>query len=486
MSERAPTTRAERGDRRDPGGARDRGYAAGPPGGASAAAPEHLLLRERIYAGALAAVRPLLPLVGRLNAKLARGVAGRREATARLEAWAAAGRDPARALVWMHAPSVGEGLMAQAIIGALRERAPDLQIAFTHFSPSAERLAARVGADVADYLPWDLPGEVERALAALRPSALVYVRTEAWPVLSARAAAAGAGLALVNAVLGEGSSRLGAASRFLLGPTYRRLDAVGAVAAEDAARFSRLGVSPDRVHVTGDARFDQVWERVQSLRAERRNEALLARLREPGTMTVVAGSTWGPDDERLVPAFARARATGPAPGDRWRLIVAPHEPDERHLRALEARLTGTGLEHARLAAVEGGAALPEVVVVDRVGVLADLYAVADLAYVGGGFHAAGLHSVVEPAALGKPVLFGRRHGNAREAAELEEAGGGFQVSSAAGVERRLAELVAGPEAEEKRSRAAAAAQAYVRARLGGAAANAELVLGLLAAARRPA
>ena len=439
-----------------------------------------LLARERLYIGALAAVRPWLPLAGRLNAKLARGVAGRRGAPARLAAWAAAARDPARALVWVHAPSVGEGLMAEAIIGALRERAPELQVAFTHFSPSAERLAPRLGADVADYLPWDLPAEVAPALAALRPAAIVYVRTEAWPVLSTLAQAAGARLALVNAVLAEGSSRLRAASRFLLGPTYRRLDAVGAVAGDDAARFPRLGVLRERVRVTGDARFDQVWRRVQSLAVQGRNEPLLARLREPGVLTVVAGSTWPPDEERLVPAFARLRAGGRG---RWRLVVAPHEPDESHLAALEARLSAAGLAHARLAAVEAAAPPPEVVVVDRVGVLADLYAVAGLAYVGGGFHAAGLHSVVEPAALGVPVLFGPRHGNAREAPELAEAGGGFQVGDAAELERRLAELGAGAGAEAPRRRAAAAARDYVRAHLGGAAANAELVLELLAAAR---
>ncbi len=441
-----------------------------------------LLLRERLYASGLALARPLLPLVARANAKLARGVKGRRKAVARLEAWAAAAREPARALVWVHAPSVGESLMAQAIVTELRARAPELQLAFTHFSPSAERVAARVGADVADYLPWDIPGDAERALEALRPSAIVYVRTEAWPVLSALAHAAGARLALVNAVLAEGSSRLGAASRFLLGPTYRRLDGVGAVAAEDAARFPRLGVEPGRVRVTGDARFDQVWQRVQALAISGPHDPLLARLREPGVITVVAGSTWGPDEERLVPGYARARAQSAWQGVRWRLIVAPHEPHERHLKALEERLAQAGLAHARLAAVEGGAPPPEVVVVDRVGVLADLYAVVALAYVGGGFHAAGLHSVVEPAALGVPVLFGPRHGSAHEAAELIRSGGGFQVEDAAGVARRLIELGGGREAEAARGRAAAAARAYVRSHLGGAAANAELVLELLAAA----
>lgn len=438
-----------------------------------------LLARERLYAGVLAAVRPVLPLAGRVNAKLARGLAGRRDTLAHLADWAATSRHLSRPLVWVHAPSVGEGLMAQAIMGALRERLPDLQIAFTHFSPSAERFAARVGADVADYLPWDLPDDAARALAALRPNAIAWVRTEAWPVTSALARRAGARQALVNAVLVPGSSRLRPGSRFLLGPTYRRLDGVGAVSQGDAESFTRLGVPPERVRVTGDARFDQVWARVQALKGD---DPLLGRLREEGVTTLVAGSTWEPDERRLVPAFASARARAGG-GVRWRLIVAPHEPDEAHLAPLEARLDEAGLAHVRLARVEAGEPPPEVVVVDRVGVLADLYALAQIAYVGGGFHAAGLHSVVEPAALEVPVLFGPTHGNAREATELEAAGGAWEVSDPAEIENCLVELLAA-DGEAPRRKAAAAAREYVESRLGGAAANAELVLELLAAGRR--
>jgi 3-deoxy-D-manno-octulosonic-acid transferase len=430
--------------------------------------------RERLYAGAIAVARRLLPMTAPLDAKLARGLAGRRGAVARLEAWAQSGRkDTGARLVWVHAPSVGEGLMAQAIMAELRARAPDLQLAFTHFSPSAERLAADVGADVADYLPWDEPGEVARALAALRPDAIAFVRTEAWPTLTALAQREDVRLLLVNAVLAAGSSRLRAPARYLLGPTYRRLDAVGAVAPEDAARFERLGVPRARVHVTGDARFDQVWRRVQGLR---RDEPLLERLKGLLVTTLVAGSTWTGDEERLIPAFALVRTLAARTGLHWRLVIAPHEPTEDHLQALEARIEDADLPCARLADVERSAdPVPAVVVVDRVGVLADLYAIAHLAYVGGGFHAAGLHSVVEPAALAVPVLFGPHHGNAREAGELEDAGGGFEVSDVSELQSSLLAL-SGRSGRAARDRAAAAAQQYVRSRLGGAAANAELIL----------
>ncbi|HEY8485655.1 MAG TPA: glycosyltransferase N-terminal domain-containing protein [Longimicrobiales bacterium] len=432
-----------------------------------------MLFREVIYDSVLRAVRPVVRLAAPLDGKLARGVAGWSGAAAALAAWAAESRDPARPLVWVHAPSVGEGLMAQAIVDALRRERPEVQVVFTHFSPSAERLVGRVGADAYGYLPWDVGREVGRVVAALKPAVIAFVRTEIWPGLVREAKGAGARLALVNAVLSAGSSRLGAVSRYFLGPAYGRLDAVGAVAAEDAGRFPLLGVPAERVRVTGDARFDQVWSRVSGLD---RGSRLLERLRDPRVTTVVAGSTWPADEKRLVPAFARVRAGGP-----FRLIVAPHEPDEAHLEGLERRLDAAGLRHARLARVERESGeLPEVVVIDRVGVLADVYAVGDVAYVGGGFHAAGLHSVVEPAALGVPVLFGPQHGNAREAGELAAAGGGAVVGDEATLAARLRELAADPDA---RRRMGEQAVQYVRSRLGGAARNAELIAELLDAAR---
>lgn len=437
-------------------------------------------LPEALYEAVTAAARPIAGLAAPLHPKLSRAVAGRRASAPLLEAWAAAERDPSRPLVWFHAPSVGEGLMAQAVMGALRELRPDVQLAFTHFSPSAERLATRVGADVHAYLPWDTRASMRRVLDALRPALIAFVRTEIWPVLTREAGRRGVRLALVNAILPESSSRLRPVSRWLLRPAYARLDAVGAVAAEDAGRFTRLGVSQDRVHVTGDARFDQVWARVQrgAGRGGGGHEAtgtaaILDRLRDVDAFTLLAGSTWPADEAHLVPAFAELRASLP----RARLIIAPHEPDQAHLEGLERTLDRAGLPHARLAEVERTAdPLPPVVLIDRVGILADLYAIAELTYVGGGFHAAGLHSVVEPAALERPVLFGPRNSNAREVAELEAAGGGFTVRNAEDITRRLTEFA---RDADRRHAAGQAAVAYVRSRLGGASANARLLAPLI-------
>jgi 3-deoxy-D-manno-octulosonic-acid transferase len=354
--------------------------------------------------------------------------------------------------------------MAQAILGALRARRPELRCAFTFFSPSAQRVAGKIGADIAVYLPWDTAEDMGRALAVLDPVALVFVRTEIWPVLVRLAVGQGRPTLLVNAVLAQGSSRLRAPARTLLRTAYNRLDAVGAVTQEDADRYPRLGVQPGRVRVTGDARFDQVRARVAALD---RDTALMRSLRLANGFTIVAGSTWPPDEERLVGAFAKLRAASSA-----RLIIAPHEPTTEHLEVLEKRLASAGLAHARLSVIEAGTASADVVIVDRMGILADLYAIADVAWVGGGFGRAGLHSVAEPAALAVPVLFGPRHGSAREGAELVAEGGGFLVQDTDSAVQRLSALRVDLEARAAAGRAAAN---FVERRLGGAAHNAALI-----------
>jgi 3-deoxy-D-manno-octulosonic-acid transferase len=414
-------------------------------------------LLEHLYTASLHLLQGAFPLLGRGEGKLARGVRGRREVLARMEAWARRERDPARPLVWFHAASVGEGLQARAVMEAFRARRPGVQLAYTHFSPSAEGLARRVPADFADYLPLDLPGGVGPALDLLRPSVLAFSKTDVWPNLTREAARRGVRMALLSATLPASSSLLTGVARRLVSPAHRRLDRVAAISTEDAKRFARLGVEARARSVMGDAHFDRVLARADGVD---RGSALLARLAGAGRRVLVAGSTWAADEERLLPVVA-----GLAGGGEVGLVLVPHEPTPGHLAQSERRLGELGLPVRRLAALTGGWDRREVLLVDRVGVLGEIYAAADVAYVGGGWGTAGLHSVLEPAAFGLPILFGPRHRNAREAGELAAVGAAFPVSSVAELSERLGDLLRSPTA---RSRAGAAARAYVEAGRGAA------------------
>ena len=350
--------------------------------------------------------------------KITRSLAERHGLIERYRAWADAHRDRAKPLLWMHAPSVGEGLMARPVLTALRERAPDTQLAYTYFSPSAVKFAAGLDVDFRDYLPLDDVDDVENALDALRPTALVYSKLDLWSNLTTLASEREVRLGMISASLSATSSRRSRLAKAILSDAYACLDAVGAVDTEDADRLLELGVRREVIEVTGDTRYDQVWERVSRIGEK---EQLLAPLRSERP-TIVAGSTWPSDESVLLPAFIQLRRSVPE----LRLLIAPHEPTEAHLAPIYAWAKQNGLAARSMGEPTAGVA--DVILVDRVGVLADLYALATVAFVGGGFHAAGLHSVVEPAAIARPVMFGPRHQASRDARLLLRAGAGTAVS----------------------------------------------------------
>lgn len=343
--------------------------------------------------------------------KLARGFAARRGLNERLRAWGTRERNLSRPLAWFHAASVGEGLQARAVIEAFRARHPSWQVAYTFFSPSAERFAESVAADVRDYAPFDLRGNVVAALDALAPSLLVFSKLDLWPELATAAAGRGVPVALIAGTVRPGSGRTRLPARALLAPGYASVARAGVIADADADRLTQLGLSRDRITVTGDPRADSVLARVAAVPT---NDPLLTF--GNGAPTLVAGSTWPHDEDVVLSAFARLRETH---GDA-RLILVPHEPTGHALARIERQAESLQLPApTRLSSAGGPAPL---LLVDRVGALAELYGAGTMAYVGGGFGRAGLHSVLEPAAWGVPVAVGPRWQESRDAVLLQQAG----------------------------------------------------------------
>jgi len=185
--------------------------------------------------------------------------------------------------------------------------------------------------------------------------------------------------------------------------------------------------------------------------------------------TLVAGSTWPSDESRLLPAWSAVLQRIP----RARLIIAPHEIQEAHLRELISWARTKGWSAARIGTASADT---DVIIVDRTGLLGDLYALADCAYVGGGFHRAGLHSVLEPAAFGVPVLFGPQNSKSTDAAALAAAGGGFEVHGSATLEGNLARFLASDDLGDS---AGKQAREVVRAGLGASERSYQLVSALL-------
>jgi 3-deoxy-D-manno-octulosonic-acid transferase len=369
------------------------------------------------YRALLRAAAVVAPIGGLLNDKLARTIAQRRGVNQRLAAWGRASRDTNRPLAWFHAPSVGEGLQARAVLREFRQHHPDWQVAYTYFSPSAEAFAGSVGADIADCLPIDTAGAVSQALDALQPSLIVFAKLDVWPELATQAAARDIPVALVAATVRPGSGRLGLLARRLLAPGYRALTVAGAISEDDGRRLAMLGVPADRIHVTGDPRCDSVLARVAAVSPD---DPLLAL--GLGAPALVAGSTWPVDEDCLMEAFGTVRARHPEA----RLILVPHEPTAEAVERIQRAAERLGAPPARTLGTSPAAG--PLVIVDRMGVLAALYGAGKLAWVGGGFGRAGLHSVLEPAAWGLPVMFGPHWEESRDAGRLVAAGGAASAS----------------------------------------------------------
>jgi 3-deoxy-D-manno-octulosonic-acid transferase len=366
--------------------------------------------------------------------------------------------------VWFHAPSVGEGLQALPVIQLLRARKPEVQIAYTFYSPSAEEFARSLDVSFADYLPFDTFDDSDAIVSALRPSAIVFSKLDIWPALTERAASAGIPIGVISATMTEASGRRGILAQALLGDAYRAISRVGAIDAHAAQFFRDVGVSPERVEITGDTRYDQVLAR-----ASRASPGLVQSLRS-SRPTLVAGSTWPSDEEHLLAAWTKIRGKIPDA----RLIIAPHETSTGHLASIKRWAENSKLRLATIDARDASDA--DVVLVDRFGILGDLYALADVAYVGGGFHSAGLHSVLEPAAFGAPVLFGPRNEMSADAAKLIEAGGGAAITGSADLSLRLSDWLGSTSAGEA---AGEVARSVVQAGTGAAERSFALVSSLL-------
>lgn len=432
---------------------------------------------ERMYDLLLTLSRPLLPAARILPPKMAAAVSGRLGAAGRVRAWAETGREAGRPLVWLHAASAGELGGAIPVLRLLRNRRPDLQVAITVSSPSGLPAAAALEPDYSGYAPLDTLSDCAEVVTALRPAALIFVKLDMWPGLSAAAKGAGVPLGMINGTVRPDSSRLRSPTRQFLRSTYARLDLAGVVAGPDARALELLGVAAEKIRITGDASFDQAVARVRAAAADP-HPKLPAR--SPDRVRLLAGSTWPADENVLLEA---ARVIGP----RLDLVLVPHEPSDDALRRIDsAWLALTGRRPGRWSELESGSrsgrgsgepppgSAVEPLVVDTVGLLADLYLEADLALVGGAFDATGLHSVIEPAAAGLPVLFGPVH-DRREADELLAAGAAEVIHEQNAVER-IAALI---DDSARMRRMGDAAKSYVERNAGAAAAGAELVSNLV-------
>jgi 3-deoxy-D-manno-octulosonic-acid transferase len=388
------------------------------------------------------ALQAAMRVVALWSPKVRRGLEGRRRWREQI-----AGLPRRGPRVHVHAASVGEFEQAKPIIERLRGELGECTITATFFSPSGyEQQGKYSHLDGVCYLPFDRPGEMRDFYDRIAPDLVLIIRYDLWPELLVEAHRRAVPVVLVCGVLRSGSARLRPVLRGFFRWLYGMLAEIHAVSSEDADAFARLGIAVPVV-VDGDTRYDRVIQRA-SAQADLPwfDESLAA-----GRLTLVAGSTWPQDEEILTEASAIP--------DLFPVIV-PHEPTAPHVAALRERFPGavtvTEIERGELRSA------PPAVIVDRTGILAALYRVASIAYVGGGF-GQGVHSVLEPAAYCVPVIAGPRIGRSRDATALGDAGCLLMIDGRDALRRTLADLVAD---EGRRREIGQSGCRFVRERLG--------------------
>ncbi|MGB5261161.1 MAG: lipid IV(A) 3-deoxy-D-manno-octulosonic acid transferase [Gammaproteobacteria bacterium] len=336
-------------------------------------------------------------------------------------------------VVWIHAVSVGEIRAAEPVIRALLDRYPAYSILVTTVTPTGSaHVTSMFGDDIAHiYAPYDLPGAVARFYDRVKPRLAIVMETELWPNLFHCCHRHDIPLLLVNARLSESSERGYRHIRQLVAQTLANVSWIAAQSEHDAQRFVRLGADPDRVIVSGNLKFVQrmppsLIERAQVLRRDWGVERPV----------LVAASTHEGEDALLLDAFREVRRELAD----CLLVLVPRHPERFDSVADLCRKRG----HSVVMRSERKpcSADTDVFVGDSMGELPQFYAAADVAFVGGSLVHHGGHNLLEPAALGIPILTGPHTFNFTEICSLLVAAGACeQVDSPADLSKAVIRLL---------------------------------------------
>ena len=363
--------------------------------------------------------------------------------------------------IWIHAVSVGEVLTARALLPQLRERYPRFRIVLSTTTMTGQQVA-RSNLQFVDevfYFPFDLGWIVRRTLRLVRPRLFIMMETEIWPNLLRACREADVRTVLVN---GRISARSYPRYR-LARPFFRRvladIDRFCMQSEESARRIVHIGADRERVTVTGSLKFDSL-ELPGVSPADRGRARVLRYFRlSADRPVVIAASTLKGEEEPVLEAFGRVRAN-------WGtalLIIAPRKPERFDEVERLARRAGWRVARRSELAVDSEPRV-DVVILDTIGELAQLYHVATAVFVGGSLVDAGGHNILEPAVFGKAIVFGpHMHNFAEIARTFLENRGAIQVHSPAGLEPAIVELLSDPV---RRASLGAAARALVEANRG--------------------
>jgi len=375
-------------------------------------------------------------------------------------------------IIWLHAASVGEVKALSTITPQLKKENPEISLIVSVVTKSGRKEAERilsVGKEVEFifYIPIDLKRFVKGVLASLNPSALIIVETELWPNLIKEAKQKRCWVALINGrISGESLSKY-LLLKSLFAVTLSYVDLFCMQSEEDAERIKKLGAEKDKIKVLGNLKFDRMITQI----SEVDRNMLKEKLSIPVDLKVmVGGSIRNGEEEILVRVFKRLKKDG----ESLLLLLAPRYLDR--MRKIEKMLFLQQLDFIRKSELGGKALLKNqrIILLDTMGELAWIYALADVAFVGGSLVPIGGHNLLEPAVYGIPVIFGPYVDHFKTAADLLiQCGGGIKIKNEEELYTKISDLL---KDEEKRRRMGKAAQEAIKKQSGVSQKTAHLIL----------
>ena len=318
---------------------------------------------------------------------------------------------PGASYIWVHASSLGEFEQGRPLIEKIRRERHDLKILLTFFSPSGYEVRKNYGGvDAVCYLPFDTPARVREFLDVVNPAMAIFVKYEFWGNYLQQLKKRGVPTYIISSIFRPDHSFF----KWWGGMFRDLLDCFTHIYVQDIeSRQLLASVNVTNVTIAGDTRFDRVTDIMAGNRDIPQAEAFTRN----APLTIVAGSSWQPDEKFLLPYLNIC--------DKIKLIIAPHEVNEEHIKAIESQCNR---KVCRLSvATPEEAATADCIIVDCYGVLSSIYRYGDIAYIGGGF-GVGIHNINEAAVYGMPVIFGPKFDKFKEAKDLIARGGAFTFS----------------------------------------------------------
>lgn len=344
--------------------------------------------------------------------------------------------------IWIHAVSVGEVLSARALIVRLKRLYPEHRILVSTTTTTGQDIARRFmsGIDATFYVPLDLTSFVNRALDRAKPEMLMLIDTEIWPNLLKACHRRGVKTILLNGRLSDASYRgyqfIGRSIKGVMA----NLDSVCAQTPLWGQRFINLGVLPERVKITGSLKFDSVSVLPDSAQVQDTDALLQIFNFSADVPVIIAGSTTSGEEQLILNTFERIRSSFA----KCVLILAPRRPE----RFLEVRQLAKkhGFSVAMRTDLKETPSTVEVIVLDTIGELNQLFQVATVVFVGGSLVDFGGHNILEPAIHGKPIIFGKHMENFLEISSLfVSQDAAWQVHSASELEESFCVLLNDPK-----------------------------------------